>query len=45
VSTAVAKDITKSSIPPLQKASIIVGAGIIASLSHLKLSSINRKNI
>ncbi len=45
VSAAVAKGITKSSLPPLQKASIIVGAGLIGGMSHSKISTINRNNV
>jgi hypothetical protein len=45
VSTAVAKGITKSSVPPIQKAGIILGAGLIGGLSHSKISAMNRNSI
>jgi Cytochrome C and Quinol oxidase polypeptide I len=45
VSSAVAKGIAKSSIPPIQKAGIILGAGLMGGLSHSKISSINRNSI
>jgi hypothetical protein len=45
VSTAVAKGITKSFMPPLQKAAIIVASGLIIGLGHSIISNVNRKNI
>ncbi len=45
VSTAVGKVLTKSSMPPLQKAGIIVGASLLAGLGHSKISAINRNSV
>lgn len=45
MSTAVAKGIAKSSMPPLQKASIIVASGLITGFGHSVISNINRNNI
>jgi hypothetical protein len=45
VSTAVAKGIAKSGLPPVQKAGIILGAGIVGGLSHSKITTINRNSI
>lgn len=45
VSSAVAKGIAKSSMPPLQKAGVILGASLIGGLSHSKITSINRNTI
>lgn len=45
VSTAVGKGISKSSLPRLQKAGVILGAGLIGGLSHSKISTINRNSI
>jgi hypothetical protein len=45
LATAVAKGIAKTSMPPIQKAGVIIGAGIIGGLFHSKISTINRNNI
>ena len=45
VSGAVAKGLVKSAMPPMQKAGIIVDAGLIGGLSHSKLTIINRNSI
>jgi hypothetical protein len=42
VSGAVGKAIAKSSLPPLQKAGIVVGAGIAGGAIHIGTSAINR---
>jgi len=39
---AVSKGVSKSSLPPLQKAGIIVGGGLIGGTAYSALSSINR---
>ncbi len=41
---AVSKGIAKSSMPPVQKAAVIVASGIITGLGHSIISNINRKN-
>jgi hypothetical protein len=43
--SAVANGITKTSMPTIQKAGIIIGAGMIGGLFHSKISAINRNNI
>jgi hypothetical protein len=45
IGTAVSKGIAKSSMPPLQKAAIIVASGLFTGLGHSAISNINRKNI
>ena len=45
VSTAVAKGLVKSGMPPVQKAGVILGAGLIGGLSHSKLTIMNRNSI
>jgi Cytochrome C and Quinol oxidase polypeptide I len=45
VSTAIAKSIAKSTIPPLQKAGIVIGGSLIAGLFHSKITTINRNKI
>lgn len=45
VCSAVAKCIVKSGMPPMQKAGVVLGAGLIGGLSHSKISAINRNNI
>lgn len=45
VGTAVAKGIAKSSMPPIQKAGIIVGSGLITGIGHSVISNINRKKV
>lgn len=42
VAGAVGKTIVKSSIPPVQKAAIIVGSGLMGGLIHSGVSHINR---
>lgn len=44
ISTAVGKSIAKSSIPPVQKAAIVAGGGLIGGLIHSGVSHINRAN-
>lgn len=39
---AVGKAVTKSCLPPLQKAGVIIGSGLIAGLGHSMISTINR---
>ena len=43
--TAVAKGIVKSGMPPLQKAGVIVGPGIIGGITHSSFSTFNRNKI
>jgi hypothetical protein len=45
ISLAVAKGISKASMPPLQKAGIILSTGLIAGLGHSRISVINRNSI
>jgi hypothetical protein len=45
VSSAVAKGVAKSTMPSIQKAGVILGAGLIGGLSHSKISTINRNNV
>ena len=42
IAGAVGKTITKSSIPPVQKAAIVVGSGLLGGLIHSGISHINR---
>ena len=44
VSTAVAKGITKSSLPPVQKAGIIAAGGVVGGIIHVATSAINHNN-
>jgi hypothetical protein len=44
ISAAVGKALAKSSLPPLQKAAIIIGGGAIGGLIHSGFSHINRAN-
>jgi hypothetical protein len=44
VSTAVAKGITKSSMPQLQKAIIIGGGAVLGGMIHMGVSAINRNS-
>jgi len=45
VATAVGKTIAKSSIPPVQKAGVVVGAGLLGGLIHSTISQYNiRRN-
>jgi hypothetical protein len=45
VAIAVGNTIAKSSLPPLQKAGVVVGAGIVAGLFHSKMTTINRNKV
>jgi len=45
VGAAVAKGITNSAMPPLQKAGIIVGSSLITGLGHSIISNINRNKV
>jgi hypothetical protein len=45
VAMAVSKGIAKSSMPPLQKAGVIVSAGVLGGMTHLNISSRNRNRI
>jgi hypothetical protein len=44
ISSAVAAGISKSSIPPLQKAGIIMAGGVVGGVVHTIASAINRNN-
>jgi hypothetical protein len=44
VCTAVTKGITKSSLPPVQKAGIITAGGVIGGVIHVGASAINHNN-
>jgi hypothetical protein len=44
VSTAVAKGISKSSLPPVQKAGIILAGSVIGGVIHVAASAINYNN-
>lgn len=45
VSAAVGKAIAKSPLPPIQKAGIILGSGVIGGLTHSKISETNMNRI
>lgn len=45
VSTAVGKGIAKSSMPPLQKAGVIIGGAIAAGFGHSIISAVNRNAV
>jgi len=45
IAGAVGKAIAKSSIPPVQKAAIIIGSGLIGGLIHSGVSHINRASV
>jgi hypothetical protein len=45
IATAVGKTIAKSSVPPVQKAGIILGASIVGGLVHSSLTAVNRNSI
>jgi hypothetical protein len=45
VATAVGKTIAKSSMPPLQRAGIVLGASMIGGLFHSNITTINRNKI
>ena len=42
---AVGKAVSKSSLPPLQKAGVIIGSGLVAGLSHSMISTLNRSQV
>ena len=42
---AVGKTIAKTSIPPLQKATVIEGSGLIAGLGHSMITTLNKNSI
>lgn len=44
VATAVGKTIAKSSVPPVQKAAIVIGDGLMGGLIHSGVTHINRGN-
>jgi hypothetical protein len=44
VSTAVAKAITKTGMPPLQKVGFIVGASLLGGVAHTTLSATHRRS-
>ena len=45
VGTAVGKGIAKSSLPPVQKAGVILGASLIGGLFHSNITTVNRNKI
>jgi hypothetical protein len=45
VATAISKGIAKSSVPPLQKAGIIIAGAVSAGFAHSIITTINRKQI
>lgn len=45
IGTAAGKAIAKSSIPPVQKVGLVLGASMMAGLFHSKISNINRKSV
>lgn len=45
IGTAVGKTIAKFSIPPVQKAGIVLGASMIAGLFHSNITTVNRNKI
>lgn len=45
IATAVGNTIAKSSLPPLQKTGIVLGASMIGGLFHSKITTINRNKI
>lgn len=42
---AVGKAVAKSSLPPLQKAGVIIGSGLVAGLGHSMISTLNRSQV
>ena len=44
ISTAVGKTIAKSSLPPIQKAAVVLGSGLVGGFIHSGVSHINRAN-
>jgi hypothetical protein len=45
IATAVGNTIAKSSLPPLQKAGVVIGASMIGGLFHSNITAINRNKI
>jgi len=45
IGAAVGKGIAKSSMPPLQKAGVIVGSGLVAGIGHSMISAMNRNKV
>jgi hypothetical protein len=45
IGAAVGKGIAKSSMPPLQKAGVIVGSSLVAGIGHSMLSAMNRNKV
>ena len=45
VSTAVAKGVTKTAMPPLQKAGVIIGGAVFGGVAHAAISAYNRNAI
>ena len=45
VATAVGKTVAKSSLPPVQKAGVVVGTSMVVGLFHSSISTINRNKI
>ena len=45
VSTAVGKGVAKSSMPPLQKAGVIVGGAVLGGVTHSLISTYNRSQV
>lgn len=45
IGTAVGKTIAKSSLPPMQKAGIVVGASMMTGLFHSKITTSNRNKV
>ena len=45
IASAISKGIAKSSIPPLQKAGIIIAGAISGGFAHSIITTVNRKNI
>jgi len=42
LAAAVGKAVTKSGMPPLQKAAVILGSSVISGLAHSRISIMNR---
>lgn len=45
IATAVSKGIAKTTLPPVQKAGVIIGSGLIAGIGQSILSNINRNKV
>jgi hypothetical protein len=45
IASAIAKGIAKSSIPPLQKAGIIMAGAVSGGFAHSIITTVNRKNV